>query len=77
MAYSYFSTGRETVMSQGNVRVLGMALRAVLRTAVEQGLDIDRLSEAAIESMLNDIAYTSDDVAQAVLAIEVAADAVV
>ena len=64
-------------MSEGNVRVLGMALRSVLRTAVEQGLDIDRLSEAAIESMLNDIAYTSDDVAQAVLAIEVAADAVV
>jgi hypothetical protein len=63
-------------MSEGNVRVLVMALRAVLCTAVEQGLGINRLSEAAIESMLNDIAYMSDDVAQAVLAIEVAADAV-
>lgn len=49
----------------------------MLTPTVDQRMERDALCEAAIESMLNDIAYTSDDVAQAVLAIEVAADAVV
>jgi hypothetical protein len=54
--------------------MLRMALKAVLMAAVDQGLDLESLTEAAIESMLNDIAYLSEDVAQAVIAIEVAAD---
>ncbi|MFK3794781.1 hypothetical protein [Pseudomonas sp. NPDC088444] len=63
-------------MSEDRERVFRMALSAVLRAAVDQGLAVDTLSEAAIELMLNDIAYTQDDVAEAVIAIEVAADAV-
>jgi hypothetical protein len=34
------------------------------------------LAEESIELMLNDIAYTPEEVAQAIIAIEVAADAV-
>jgi len=64
-------------MSEDRERVFRIALRAVLLAAVEQGLNIDTLSEAAIESMLNDETYMPEDVAQAVIAIEVAADAVV
>lgn len=64
-------------MSEDRERAYRMALGAVLRAAVDQGVNLDTLSEAAIELMLNDIAYTPDDVAEAVVAIEVAADAVV
>jgi hypothetical protein len=74
MAYAYRSTGGK-VMSEDREKVLRMALKAVLIAAVDQGLDLDALTEAAVESMLNDIAYMSEDVAQAVIAIEVAADA--
>jgi hypothetical protein len=77
MAYAYLSTGREKVMSEDREKMLRMALKAVLIAAVDQGLDLESLTEAAIESMLNDIVYNSDDVAQAVIAIEVAADALV
>lgn len=77
MAYAYRSTGRDTVMSEDRERVLRMALKAVLIAAVDMGLDLDTLSEAAIESMLNDIAYMSEDARDAALAIEVAADALV
>jgi hypothetical protein len=63
------------VMSEDREKMLRMALKAVLIAAVDQGLDLDALTEAAVESMLNDIAYMSEDVAQAVIAIEVAADA--
>jgi len=64
-------------MGEERERVFRMALRAVLLAAVEQGLNLDALSEAAIDSMLNDVGYMPEDVAQAVIAIEVAADAVV
>jgi hypothetical protein len=77
IVYPYLSTGREKVMSEDREKVLRMALKAVLIAAVGQGLDLDDLTEAAVESMLNDIAYMSEDVAQAVIAIEVAADALV
>jgi phosphosulfolactate synthase (CoM biosynthesis protein A) len=76
MAYAYLSTGSEKVMSEDREKMLRMALKAVLMAAVDQGLDLESLTEAAIESMLNDIAYMSEDVRDAALAIEVAADAI-
>jgi hypothetical protein len=63
-------------MSENKEKSLRMALKAILAAAQDQGMDLDALREAAIESMLNDIVYESDDVAGAVIAIEVAADAV-
>jgi len=63
-------------MSESTEKSLKMALKAIMAAAQDQGLDLDALREAAIESMLNDIVYDSDDVARAVIAIEVAADAV-
>lgn len=66
----------DKTMSENKEKSLRMALKAVLVAAQEQGMDLDALRETAIESMLNDILYDSDDVAHAVIAIEVAADAV-
>lgn len=62
-------------MTESRERVYRMALVAVLQAAGNHGLDIDRLAEEAIEMVLNDIAYSQGEVAQAVIAIEVAADA--
>ena len=62
-------------MSENTERSLRMALRAVLLSAQDQGVDLDVLRQTAIESMLNDIVYDSNDVAHAVIAIERAADA--
>jgi anti-sigma regulatory factor (Ser/Thr protein kinase) len=64
-------------MSENRENSLRMALRAVLLSAQDQGVDLDVLRQAAIESMLNDIVYDSNDVAHAVIAIERAADALV
>jgi hypothetical protein len=75
MAYSYRSTGRDTVMSEDREKVLRMALRAVLAAAQECCVDIDELTELAMESLLDERLYDAEDVAQAILAIEVAADA--
>lgn len=63
-------------MSEQRERVFRMALVAVLQAGADKGLNIDTLSEAAIESMLDDVGYVPEDVAQAAIAIEVAADAV-
>jgi hypothetical protein len=75
MAYAYRSTGRDTVMSEDREKVLRMALRAVLAAAQECCVDIDELTELAMESLLDQRLYEAEDVAQAILAIEVAADA--
>lgn len=62
-------------MSEDKERMYRIALKALLLEA-EHGADLDEFCEGAIASMLDDIAYDSDDIAQAVIAIEVAADAV-
>ena len=75
MAYAYRSTGRDTVMSEDRERVLRMALKAVLVAAQECCVDIDELSELAIQSMYGEQFYDPKDVAEASTAIEVAVDA--
>jgi uncharacterized protein with PhoU and TrkA domain len=75
MAYSYLSTGRDTVMSEDRERVLRMALKAVLVAAQECCVDIDELTELAIQAMYGEQFYNPEDVAEASTAIEVAVDA--
>jgi hypothetical protein len=75
MAYAYLSTGRDTVMSEDRERVLRMALKAVLVAAQECCVDIDELTELAIQSMYGEQFYNFEDVTEASTAIEVAADA--
>jgi hypothetical protein len=62
-------------MSEDRERVLRMALKAVLVAAQECCVDIDELTEIAIQSMLGEQFYNPADVAEATLAVEVAADA--
>ncbi|MCF7558927.1 hypothetical protein [Pseudomonas petrae] len=62
-------------MSEGSERVLRMALKAVLVAAQECLVDIDELTELAIQSMYGEQLYNPEDVAEASTAIEVAADA--
>jgi hypothetical protein len=75
MAYAYLSTGRDSVMSEDRERVLRMALKAVLVAAQECCVDIDELTELAIQSMYGEQFYDPEDVAEASTAIEVAVDA--
>lgn len=75
IVYSYVSTGRDTVMSEDRERVLRMALKAVLVAAQECCVDIDELTELAIQSMYGEQFYDPEDVAEASTAIEVAVDA--
>jgi methionine synthase II (cobalamin-independent) len=77
MAYAYLSTGREKVMSEDREKALALALKAVLSAARNQGLDLDELSEAAADELLNLEAYESDYLAMAINEIEVAVDALV
>jgi hypothetical protein len=62
-------------MSEDRERVLRMALKAVLVAAQECCVDIEELTEIAIQSMLGEQFYNPADVAEATGAIEVAADA--
>lgn len=62
-------------MSEDREKVLRMALKAVLLAAQELYVDVDELTEAAIQSMLQDRSFEGEDIAQASSAIEVAADA--
>ena len=62
-------------MSEDRERVLRMALKAVLVAAQECCVDIDELTELAIQSMYGEQFYSPADVAEASTAIEVAADA--
>lgn len=62
-------------MSEDREKVLRMALKAVLVAAQECCVDIDELTEIAIQSMLGEQFYNPTDIAAATVAIEVAADA--
>jgi uncharacterized protein with PhoU and TrkA domain len=62
-------------MSDDRDRVLRMALKAVLVAAQECCVDIDELTELAIQSMYGEQLYNPADVAEATTAIEVAVDA--
>lgn len=64
-------------MDEGRERAIFHALKAVLAVAVNQGLALDVLCDNAIDSILNDPATPAFDVAQAVVAIDQAADALV
>jgi hypothetical protein len=75
LVYDCRYTGRDTVMSEDRERVLRMALKAVLVAAQECCVDIDELTELAIQSMYGEQIYNPADVAGATVAIEVAADA--
>jgi hypothetical protein len=75
MIYAYRSTVRDTVMSEDRERVLRMALKAVLVAAQECCVDIDELTDLAIQSMYGEQFYNPADVAEATTAIEVVADA--
>jgi hypothetical protein len=54
-----------------------MALKALLSTAREQGLDVDRFAEAAIDDLLKFRVYDDVQVPMAISEIEVAVDALV
>jgi uncharacterized protein with PhoU and TrkA domain len=62
-------------MNEDRERVLRMALKAVLVAAQECCVDIDELTELAIQSMYGEQFYNPADVAEATLAIEATADA--
>jgi hypothetical protein len=62
-------------MSEERVIALEIALKAVLNTAREQGMDVERLSEAAIDGLVKYHAYRSVHVANAAHQIEQAVDA--
>lgn len=62
-------------MSEDRERVLRMALKAVLVAAQECCVDIDELTELAIESLDGEPFYNPEDVGEAASAIEAAADA--
>jgi hypothetical protein len=74
MAYAYRTTGRDTIMSEDRERVLPMGLKAVLNAARKQGLNIDELSEAAADELLQYRAYRSEHVPMAINEIEVAVE---
>jgi hypothetical protein len=63
------------MMSEDKERVLRMALKAVLVAAQECCVDIDELTELAIQSMLGEQFYDAGDVGEASSAIESAVDA--
>ncbi|MCD5986302.1 hypothetical protein K3169_16020 [Pseudomonas phytophila] len=50
-------------MGASTEEVSRLALKAVLATAMKQGLELDSLCEASIDWMLNDAAYGAEDVA--------------
>ncbi|WP_205301885.1 hypothetical protein, partial [Pseudomonas abietaniphila] len=75
MAYAYLSTGREKVMNEERVTALLLALKAVLSVARKQGLNLDEVSEAAVDELLQYREYDSLRVPMAINEIEVAVDA--
>jgi hypothetical protein len=62
-------------MYDERVNALELALKSVLAEIQRRGLDVDSLCEAAMQSILGDPAHEPVLIADAVLAIEVAADA--
>jgi hypothetical protein len=77
MAYAYLSTGREKVMSEDVEKALRMALKALLIASRKQGLNLDELSDAAADELLQYRTYDSLHVPMAINEIEVAVDALV
>jgi hypothetical protein len=77
MAYAYRSTGRDTVMISDRTKAQGLALalKAVLNVAKKRGLDLDELTEAAADELLQYRAYQSEHVPMAINEIEAAVDA--
>ncbi|MDH0745249.1 hypothetical protein N5D61_02685 [Pseudomonas sp. GD03842] len=63
-------------MSEDRERALMLSLKAVLIAAGRQGLNVDALTEAAIDELLRHKDYDSAYVPAAINEIEVAADAV-
>jgi hypothetical protein len=63
------------VMSEDREKGLHLALKAVLSVARKQGLNLDELSEAAADELLQYKAYDSEHVPIAINEIEVAVDA--
>lgn len=61
-------------MSEDREKVLRMAVKALLLAAQELYVDVDELTEAAIQSMLRDRSFEAEEVAEASAAIEAAAD---
>jgi hypothetical protein len=66
---------RTQVMNEDRERVVRMALKAVLVAAQECCVDIDELTELAVQSMYGEQFYNPADVAEATGIIEAAADA--
>ncbi len=64
-------------MSEDREIALHLALKAVLGTAREQGLELDRLAEAAIDNLLQVRKFDALHVPMAISEIEVAVDALV
>lgn len=62
-------------MYDERVKAFELALKTVLSEVQQLGLDVDPLCEAAMQSILGDAARDPVVTADAVLAIEVAADA--
>jgi len=62
-------------MNDEKVIALEIALKAVLNTAREQGMDVELLSEAAIDGLVKYHAYRSVHVTNAANQIEQAVDA--
>jgi hypothetical protein len=65
----------EHIMIDDREQGLRMALKAVLMSAQELGIDIDDVTEIAFRLMLNDRSYCADQVGAASSALEAAADA--
>lgn len=61
-------------MSEDREKVLRMAVKALLLAAQELYVDVDELTETAIQSMLRDRSFEAEEVAEASAAIEAAAD---
>lgn len=64
-------------MSEDRVLALTLALKVVLSAARKQGLDLDQLSEAAADELLQCREYDALHVPMAINEIEVAVDALV
>lgn len=64
-------------MSEGRVVALALALKAVLNAARKQGLNLDDLSEAAADELVQYRIYDALHVPMAISEIEVAVDALV
>jgi hypothetical protein len=62
-------------MSGDKALALALALRAVLSVVGKRGLDVDEVSEAAVDELLQHRAYHAEHVPLAIFEIEEAVDA--